>query len=318
MAFFPSNLAEFVKLPLGLPIDPVQPADYTGLRNEILAIETELGVNPAGDVPTLAARLGVQFASGGGWKGFEFGTITNSFATAQTITFTGGRFTAAPQLLAINSTGFASAGEPAIFYSGEESETSAQLFAYDRSGGFSTVSATVLWMAYAPAVDGNDTEGAEAVGGGGGIPPAGVDPDAQVVANRPYYFDSSRQRWVSYETREFHWEANANAIVASRYFGKGSHSADWGMIPILEDMVLIEIAVYIDSGTVTSSSSVELRSSDATITGSSLALAGTGVTSKTDFNLSIPAGSNLQAYLNRGGSDSINVPGMYARLKYVR
>jgi hypothetical protein len=317
MAFFPSDLAEFVKLPLGLPIDPVQPADYTGLRNEILAIQEELGVNPAGDVPTLAARLGVQFATGGGWKGFEFGTITNSFATAQTITFTGGRFTAAPQVLAINSTGFASAGEPAIFYSGEESETSAQLFAYDRSGGFSSVSATVLWMAYAPAVDGNDTEGAEAVGGGGGIPPAGVDPDAQVVANRPYYFDSSRQRWVSYETVELVWTANATAIVASRYLDNGATLASNGPIPITEEMVVVELAV-LNSGTSSSSSSAELRSSGSTITGANVSLTTAGTIASASMNVEIPTSTQLQAYLTRGGSDSIDYPVLRAKLKYVR
>lgn len=317
MAVFPDEIAVFVQLPEGLPIDPVQQADYTGLRNEILAIEEELGINPAGELPTVAARLGVQFATGGGWRGFQFGTITSDFAAAQTLSFTGGRFAAAPQVLAINATGFAAGGEPAIFYTSDESETSAKLNALTRTGAFSSVSATVLWMAYLPPAGGNDDEETAPLGGGG-IPPSGVEPDSQVVSDRPYYYDEGRQRWVSYETLVIVWLNDTSAITTSRYLNLvGSMNSDWGRYPITEDMVLIELAES-NGGTSSSSSSVELRNAGTLITGASMNLGTAFTIVSASFNVDVPAGTFLQAYLTRGGSDSINVPRLVARLKYVR
>jgi hypothetical protein len=315
MAVFPVSIAQFVPLPLGLPVDPVQPADYTGLRNEILAIEEELGVNPAGEVPTVASRLGVQFSEAGGWRGFQFGVITNDFSTQQNLSFDGGRFTRAPQILAINATGFAASGEPAIFYSADETETTAVLFAYNRTGNFSSTSATVIWMAYSPAVDGNGDDEAEA---GEGIPPAGVDPTSQVVDDRPYYFDPGRQRWLSYETWMIIWNINGNGIVASAYMNIGPMLSNWGRVPVLDDMVLIEMAARVGNGTSSSSSSIELWDSGSPISGASIALTTMGSVSSASYNVEIPAGTLLQAYLVRGGSDSIGVPLMWARLKYIR
>lgn len=315
MALYPTKIADYIKTPTDQPIDPVQMADYTGLRNEILAIQGELGTDPAGSLTTVAARLGVQFSPTGGLKNFEFGSFTTDFAASRTVTLASGRFTEAPVVLCMNATGMASSGEAVIFYTSSESKDGFQVSAYRAGGGSPTASTTVHWVALRPPGADADTEEG-ATDSNGDIPAAGLSPDARIVNNRPYYHDAARQRWLSYETVVFRWHDNSSGITAGTYMKLGNATAPRLHIP--EDMVLCSIQTWSAFTGTVSDTDFELYDATSPISGAIFTATSTQGNGDDTFNLDIPADTELRCYMTPGASDSVTNPTCWITLRYTR